>query len=82
MHQVMVGGPTTVLQVVSEGSVGLAAARGSDGIYVVDALGVLRLRTARLAHAATQTPGARGESSLHFRPEQSGHAPPQLGRTR
>lgn len=43
MHQVMVGGPTTVLQVVSEGSVGLAAARGSDGIYVVDALGVLRL---------------------------------------
>lgn len=43
LHQVTVGGPTTLLQVVAEGTVGLAAARGSEGIYVVDADGVLRL---------------------------------------
>lgn len=46
------------------------------------ARGVLRMRAARLAHAATQMPGASGESSLHFHPDQSGHATPQLGRTR
>lgn len=43
LHQVTVGGQTTLLQVVAEGTVGLAAARGSEGVYVVDADGVLRL---------------------------------------
>lgn len=43
LHQVTVGGPTTLLQVVAERTVGLAAARGNEGIYVVDADGVLRL---------------------------------------
>lgn len=43
LHQVAVGGPTTLLQVVAEGTVGLAAARGNEGVYVVDADGVLRL---------------------------------------
>lgn len=43
LHEVTVGGQTTLLQVVAEGTVGLAAARGSEGIYVVDADGVLRL---------------------------------------
>ncbi|GEN78311.1 LpqB family beta-propeller domain-containing protein [Actinotalea fermentans] len=38
-----VGGRTTLQQVVAEGTVGLAAARGNDGIYVVDTDGVLRL---------------------------------------
>lgn len=42
LHQVMVGGRTTLLQVVAEETIGLAAARGNDGIYVVDADGVLR----------------------------------------
>ena len=42
LHQVTVGGPTTLLQVVAEGTVGLAAARGTEG-YVVDSEGVLRL---------------------------------------
>jgi hypothetical protein len=46
------------------------------------ALGMLRMRATRLAHAATQTPGVDGESSLHFQPRQSGHATPQLGRPR
>ncbi len=43
LHQVMVGGPTIPLQVVAEDTVGLAAARGTEGVYVVDAEGVLRL---------------------------------------
>jgi len=43
LHQVTVGGPTELLQVVAEGTVALAAARGSEGSYVVDAEGVLRL---------------------------------------
>lgn len=43
LHEVIVGGPTSLLQVVAEGTVGLAAARGSEEIYVVDADGVLRL---------------------------------------
>ncbi len=43
LHQVTVGGRTVLLQVVAERTVGLAAARGSEGIYVVDADGVLRL---------------------------------------
>ncbi len=43
MYQVTVGGQTTLLQVVAEGTVGLAAARGSEGVYAVDAEGVLRL---------------------------------------
>lgn len=42
LHQVTVGGPTLLLQVVAEGTVGVAA-RGGEGIYVVDAEGVLRL---------------------------------------
>lgn len=42
MYQVTVGGPTTLLQVVAEGTVGLAA-KGTEGIYVVDSEGVLRL---------------------------------------
>ena len=38
-----VGGRTVLQQVVAENTVGLAAARGNDGIHVVDAEGVLRL---------------------------------------
>jgi hypothetical protein len=43
-------------------------------VCAVLALGMLRMRTARLAYEATQTPWVSGESSLHFRPDQSGHA--------
>lgn len=43
LHQVTVGGPTTLLQLVAEGTTGLAAARGSDAVYVVDDEGGLRL---------------------------------------
>lgn len=43
LHRVTVGGFTTLLQVVAEGTTGLAAAHGDEGIYVVDADGTLRL---------------------------------------
>ena len=43
-------------------------------VCAILAVGIIRLRAARLAHTSPQTLGTSGDSSLHFRPHQSGHA--------
>lgn len=43
-------------------------------VCTILAQGLQRMRAARLAHTAGQTREAGGESSLHFHPDQSGHA--------